>query len=142
MRRFLFMAGERESQGQGADTAAVHVDNQYQFGHPVPVGAFAGGEAACGECRGGFEQGGQQLHIGLHHREQEAGNGDECQRQQQDGGCPFHQRGRDGFVVEFNVFFTLYRGDNGFDDDEQRGGLDAAAGGARRTANENHHQYK
>ena len=75
VRGFFFVTSERKCQRQRADTTAIHVDGQDQFRHPVPVGAFAGGEAACGECRGGFEQGGQQLHIGLHHREQEAGNG-------------------------------------------------------------------
>ena len=90
VRRFLFVSGEGECQGQGADTAAVHVDNQDELGHPIPVGAFARGETAGGEGRGGLKQSGQQLHVRLYHREHKAGNGDESQRQQQNGGGSFH----------------------------------------------------
>ena len=140
MRRLLFVAGEGEGHRQRADTPAVHVDGEDELGHPVPVGALAGGKPACGERRGGLKQRMQQLHVGLHHGNQEAGDKDEPRLQHHNSGCPLHQRRRNGFVVELDVLSAFYRGDDGFDDDEQRGGLDTAARGAGGAANEYCHQ--
>jgi len=91
MRGFFFVAREREGHRQGADTTAVHVDNEDHFCHPVPVGALSGGQSARGEGREGFKQRMKQLDIRLHDREQKTGNEHERRRHHHDGGCFFHQ---------------------------------------------------
>ena len=78
MRGFLFVAREGEGHGQRADTTAVHVDNEDELGHPVPVGAFAGGETARSESGGRFKQRVKQLDIRFYHGEQKTGNENEC----------------------------------------------------------------
>ena len=93
VRGFFFVTSERKCQRQRADTTAIHVDGQDQFRHPVPVGAFAGGETAGGERRGGLEQRVKQLHVWLHHREQETGNQDKSRRHHHDGGRLLHHGG-------------------------------------------------
>ena len=45
-------------------------------------------------------------------------------------------------MIELNVFLTLYGGDHRFNDNEQRGGFDAATGGAGRTAYKDGQQYQ
>ena len=91
MRGFLLVAGECEGHRQRADTAAVHVDDQDELGHPVPIGTFAGGKTARGECRGGLKQRVKQLDIRLYHGEQETGNQDERAGHHHDGGRFLHQ---------------------------------------------------
>ena len=140
MRRLCLVAGEGESHCQSADTSAIHIDDQDEFRHPVPVGAFTGGETACGECRGGLKQRVKQLYVRLHDRKQEAGNQDESRRHHHDGGRLLHHRRGNGLVVEFDVLLALHRGNNRLDDDEKRGGFDTAARGAGRTAYEDRNQ--
>ena len=74
MRGFFLVAREREGHRQRADTTAIHVDNEDDFCHPVPVGALAGGQSARGEGREGLKQRMKQLDIRLHDREQKTGN--------------------------------------------------------------------
>ena len=91
MRGFLLVAGECEGHRQRADTAAVHVDDQDELGHPVPIGTFAGGKTARGECRGGLKQRVKQLDIRFYHSEQKTGNENECRRQHHNGGRLLYQ---------------------------------------------------
>jgi len=140
VRRLLFVAGEGEGQGQRADTATVHVDRQDDLCHPIPVGTLAGRETAGGERRRSLEQCVEQLYLRFHDGEQKTRDEDERRRHHQDGGCPLNQGCGDGLVVELNVLAALHRGDDGFDDDEQRGRLDAAACGTRGSADEYRYQ--
>ena len=73
MRGFLLVAREREGHRKGSNTAAVHVDNKDELGHPVPIGTFAGGKTARGESRGCFKQCVKQLDIRFRHGEQKIG---------------------------------------------------------------------
>ena len=66
MRGFFLVARESEGHRQRTDTTAIHVDNEDHFCHPVPVGAFAGGQSACGEGREGFKERVKQLDIRLY----------------------------------------------------------------------------
>ena len=91
MRGFLFVAREGEGHGQRADTTAVHIDDEDEFGHPVPVCTFAGGETARSESGGRFKQCVKQLHLWLYHGEQKTGNENECRRQHHDGRRFLHQ---------------------------------------------------
>ena len=88
---FLFVARESEGHGQRADTTAVHVDNEDELGHPVPVGALTGGETARSESGGRFKQCVKQLHLRFYHGKQKTGDENERCRQHHDGGRFLYQ---------------------------------------------------
>jgi len=68
------MPGEGEGEGQCADTSAVHVHDEDDFGGSAPVGAGTCGEAAGGKGGGGLEYGFGQRHVRLGQSHAETGH--------------------------------------------------------------------
>ena len=136
MLRFFLMASEGEGEGQGADTSDVHIQNEHYFGHCIPFGADARGEAAGGEGRRGLENGVLQRGRRLYQSEHKDGNQDKREGHRDNGTGLVHQLVRDGLVLEFDVLLALYRGPYRLQHHEEGGGLDATARGTRRAPNE------
>ena len=131
---FFHTFAEGVCEGEGTNTADIHVDGEYQFPRIGELVDAAGGDSAGGEGRGGLEHSVFQRNLWVDDGEGNGGDDDENEAHHDDGVGFIDDLGRDGFFAELDFALSSDSGEKRLDDDEEGCGFDTAARGARGSA--------